>query len=60
MWISEITAEIVTWFCDIFTNTDANLSEQLCSSLGATGFFFQYVLVYMGHWWLQVLQDCSL
>ena len=34
-----MTAEVLAWFCDIFTNADGNPSEQIGSSLGATGFF---------------------
>lgn len=40
-----MTAEILAWFCNIFTNADANPSEQVGSSLGATGFFFDVFLV---------------
>lgn len=60
MWISEMTAEILAWFCDIFTNADANPSEQLGSSLGATGFFFQCVFAYVEQQLLQILPNCSL
>lgn len=28
-----MTAEVLAWFCDMFTNADGNPSEQLGSSL---------------------------
>lgn len=34
-----MTAEVLAWFYDMFTNADANLSEQLGSSLRGRGFF---------------------
>lgn len=38
-WISEMAAEVLVWFYDMFTNADTNPSEQLVSSLRGIEFF---------------------
>lgn len=42
-----MTAEILAWFYDMFTNADANLSGRLGSSLRGRGFFKMYFCIHV-------------